>query len=134
MDIKTDAIPMIFQPQWMWTHQYSLESDMPIPKRTRIASEKKEDASIVINEATWHMNAQRRNNNLDNLAKPISTDPNTIDLAPNLFPRRNLLDQSLWDKDSKRRTSSTTNHRSKLLILKMPKNRRTKMNKNTLDL
>src|SRR6266576_6061894 len=99
MDIKKDAIPMTSQLQWMWTHQYSQESDAPILKKRRIASERKADASIVINKAIWHENAQRRNSNLDNLAKPISTDPNMIDLILNLAPRRNLLDRSLWDKD-----------------------------------
>src|SRR6266576_3319778 len=67
-------------------------SDVPILRKTRIASKRKEDASIMINEATWHMSAQRRSSNLDNLAALISTDPNMIDLMPNLIPRRNLSD------------------------------------------
>src|SRR6266700_3096788 len=48
--VKTDAILMTFQLQWMWTHLYSLESDMPTLKTTKITIRKKAGASIAISE------------------------------------------------------------------------------------
>jgi|SRR6266567_8391924 len=119
----------------MWTHLYLLESDAPILKKKRFALRKKADASIAISKATWHMNVQRRNSNLDNLTNSVTINLNMINCAPNLTPgsKRSLLDQSLWDKDSERRISSAISHRFELHISKMLKNRRMK-NKNTLNL
>src|SRR6266566_2707018 len=101
----------------MWTHLYSVESNVPILKKTRVASRKKADASIVISKATWHVNVQRRNSNLDNLTNPV-INLDMVNCTSNLTPssKGSLLDQSLWDKDFKRRISSTTSHRSKLHI------------------
>src|SRR6266567_2262008 len=133
---KMDAILMTFQLQWMWIHRYSVESDVPTQKTTKTATRKKAGASIAIKEDTWHTNVQRRNNKLDNLANQVHINLRMTNYAPNLKPRskRSLLDRSLWDKDSERRINSAISHRSKLHILKMPKNRRMKTNKNTLNL
>src|SRR6266576_2718032 len=133
---KTDAILMTFQLQWMWIHRYSVESDVPTQKMIKTAIRKKADASIVIKEDTWHANAQRRNNKLDNLANRVHINLRMTNYAPNLKPhsKGSLSDRSLWDKDSERRINSATSHRSELHILKMPKNRRMKMNKNTSNL
>src|SRR6266576_3844324 len=134
--VKMDVILMTFQLQWMWTHLYSLESDASTLKTTKIATRKKAGASIAISEATWHVNVQRRNSNLDNLTNPVPINLNMINRTPNLTPhsKGSLSDQSLWDKGSERRISSATSHKSELHILKMLKNRRMKMNKNTLNL
>src|SRR6266566_1537064 len=119
----------------MWTHLYSVGSDVPIQKMTKIATRKKAGASIAISEDTWHANAQRRNSNLDNLTNPVPINLKITNCAPhiNLYSKRSLLDRSLWDKHSERRISSATNHKFKLHVLKMLKNRRMKMNKNTLN-
>jgi len=94
MDVKIDVIPMTSQLQWIWTHQYSLEFDVPTLRKTRIALRKKANALITIREAIWHVNVQRRSSNLDNLAKPITTDLDIINFAPNLIlsSKRSLLD------------------------------------------
>src|SRR6266576_5524370 len=133
---KMDTILMTFQFQWMWIHWYSVESNVPTQKTTKTATRRKAGASIMIKEDTWHANAQRRNNKLDNLANRVHINLRMTNYASNLKPhsKRSLSDRSLWDKDSERRINSATSHRSELHILKMPKNRRMKTNKNTLNL
>src|SRR6266699_4505247 len=119
VDEKMDAILMTFQLQWMWIHWYSVESDVPTQKTTKTATRKKAGASIAIKEDTWHANAQRRNNKLDNLANRVHINLRMTNYAPKLKLRSkgSLSDRNIWDKDSERRISLATSHRSELHIL-----------------
>jgi len=70
----------------MWTHLYSLESDAPTLKKTRVTSRKKADALIMISKAIWHTNVQRRNSNLNILTNSVTINLDMINYAPNLTP------------------------------------------------
>ena len=93
MDDRSGSTPMIGPCLWTWTNQRTLAYAVPIPNKTKNASEEKERVFTASSRATWRETAPKRNDSsripdMDNRLPDMDRSPSNHAPARRIHSKR----------------------------------------------